>query len=418
LDSNNQLVARAKSRIVFIDVLRAYAILMMLQGHFVDTFLADIYRSQDSPLYVLWAFMRGMTAPIFFTVTGLVFIYLLLRDGRPLKDNKRVKKGLRRGVQLVGIGYLLKLNLFGLLIGQIYPWAWTIDVLQIIGIALLSLVGIVALREKVGGSLALLMLFFGVGTFFMDPFFTENSWAHLPRVFAHYLTRDFGSSFTVVPWIGFAFFGGALGAVLSQRPKLAFTHWFPALLLAFGITLTVGSYQMLVNLYELTGWAYLPVLFNNHYLFWRLGHVFVIIPLFMWVVPRLQVVPALVTKVGSETLTIYGAHYVVLYGTWLGLGLSQVIGPRSLDPLTVTAGALTFVISAVFMIAHIEVIREWVYVTVPTWFRTQYRRLNVWYYRELPRQLAFLQERWESLVDLLSSWILPLAQVFSSRRRD
>ncbi|PSR14363.1 MAG: hypothetical protein DA408_19025 [Bacteroidetes bacterium] len=418
MESNNQLVARNKSRIVFIDVLRAYAILMMLQGHFVDTFLATAFRSPDSPLYVLWAFMRGMTAPIFFTVTGLVFTYLLLRDGRPLKENKRVKKGLRRGVQLVGIGYLLKLNFFGLLIGQIYPWVWTIDVLHIIGIALLSLIGVVALREKIGASLPLLMLAFGVGTFFMDPFFTENSWAHLPRVFANYLTRDFGSSFTIVPWIGFAFFGGALGAVLSHRPNLAFTNWFPALLLAFGITLTVGSYQLLVNLYELTGWSYLAVLFKNHYLFWRLGHVFIVIPLFMWVVPRLPVIPALVTKIGSETLTIYGAHYVVLYGTWLGLGLSQIIGPRSLDPLTVAVGALTFVLSAVFMIVHIEVIREWVYVTVPAWFRTQYRRLNVWYYRELPKQLAFLQERWETLADLLSSWLLPLAQVFSSRNKD
>ena len=85
--------AAKPGRIVFIDILRAYAILMMLKGHFVDTLLAESYRSPESSLFHLWSFMRGMTAPIFFTVTGLVFIFLLLRDGRPIGKNERVKKG-------------------------------------------------------------------------------------------------------------------------------------------------------------------------------------------------------------------------------------------------------------------------------------------------------------------------------------
>jgi uncharacterized membrane protein len=79
----------SKRRIVFIDALRAYAILMMLQGHFTDTMLAVEYRDPANFLYGLWYFMRGLTAPIFFFSTGLVFIYLLLKDGRPLSENIR-----------------------------------------------------------------------------------------------------------------------------------------------------------------------------------------------------------------------------------------------------------------------------------------------------------------------------------------
>ncbi len=60
-----------KDRLQFIDAIRAYAILMMLQGHFVDTMLAYRYRDLENALYSTWFFMRGMTAPIFFTVTGL-----------------------------------------------------------------------------------------------------------------------------------------------------------------------------------------------------------------------------------------------------------------------------------------------------------------------------------------------------------
>ena len=142
---------------------------MMLQGHFVDTLLASNYRNPESTIYYLWSFMRGMTAPIFFTVTGLVFIFLLLRDGRPLMENKRVKKGLTRGLFLLYIGYLLKINFPALLTGYISPWVWTIDVLHVIGLALIGLIAVCAIREVVGGSLALWMLFFGAATFLIDP---------------------------------------------------------------------------------------------------------------------------------------------------------------------------------------------------------------------------------------------------------
>lgn len=378
----------------------------MLQGHFVDTLLAPTYRNAESSVYYLWSFMRGMTAPIFFTVTGLVFCYLLLKDGRPLHENTRVRKGLRRGLYLVGVGYFLKICFPALLIGQISPWVWTIDVLHIIGLALIGLIGVYWLKERIGGSLAIWMLAFGAGTFLVDPYFTENTWEHTPRFLANYLTRDFGSNFTVVPWLGFSFFGGALGYILSKRPQLAFSTWFPALIMALGFTLHFGSWQMLVNLHALTGWDYLSILFNNNYLFWRLGHVFIAMSLFMWIIPRIGKIPPLISKVGGETLTIYGVHYVILYGTWLGVGLSQIIGYRTLAPWPCTVGAIVFVLAHVLLIYRIEWVRNWVYDHLPALFRRQYRQLRVWYYREWPQlrsklvvQMRLLASRWQSFLN-------------------
>ena len=405
-------------RIVFIDVLRAYAILMMLQGHFVDTLLAEQFRNPDSTLYYVWSFMRGMTAPIFFTVTGLVFVFLLLRDGRPMRENTRMKKGLRRGVFLLYVGYLLKVNFPALLVGYLSPWIWAIDVLHIIGLALIGLITLCALRELVGGSLFIWMIVFGAGTFLIDPFFTENSWAETPRFFANFLTRDFGSNFTVVPWLGFAFFGGAIGAIINKRPNWAFSHWLPILLLAFGFTLTVGSWQMLVNLYELTGWEYLPVLFNNNYLFWRLGHVFIVMALFMWGIPRLGKMPYLVTKIGSETLTIYGVHYVILYGTWLGVGLSQIIGYRTMSPIACIIGAALFVFAHIMLIKHIEFFRKIWYVQLPTYLKRQYRRALVWWKREWPRQRGELLLQWQGWLAGAPNWLLPLVRVMSRKTKD
>ena len=80
-------------RIVFLDVVRAFAILMMLQGHFVDTMLDPAYRDNSNWIYYSWSFMRGITAPVFFSVPVWVFTYLLTRKAkawRRMKDYTKV----------------------------------------------------------------------------------------------------------------------------------------------------------------------------------------------------------------------------------------------------------------------------------------------------------------------------------------
>ncbi|HMQ60531.1 MAG TPA: heparan-alpha-glucosaminide N-acetyltransferase domain-containing protein [Flavilitoribacter sp.] len=222
------------ARIQFIDVLRAFAILMMLQGHFVDTTLAEQFRNPDHPVYSAWYFMRGLTAPIFFTTTGLVFVFLLLKDGRPLGENVRVRKGIRRGFMLLFWGYFLKINLFAVLSGRLYGWYFTVDVLHCIGIALLILIGVFALSRKIRMPFWILLSLLSFFAFFIDPTFKAADWSALPQPIANLFTLDYGSVFTPVPWVGYTLFGGLMGYVLHVRPKLAFTHLFPLALLVTG----------------------------------------------------------------------------------------------------------------------------------------------------------------------------------------
>jgi len=92
------------NRLHFIDAVRAFAILMMLQGHFIDTLLAVNFRDQNDIAYNIWSYFRGITAPTFFTISGLVFTYLLLRAYAKGNDKPRIKKGLTRGFVLIAIG--------------------------------------------------------------------------------------------------------------------------------------------------------------------------------------------------------------------------------------------------------------------------------------------------------------------------
>ena len=144
-------VIKPIARVQFIDFGRSLAICMMLQGHFIsmsymnyDVYMAEIFKHGHSSnlLFNAWGFMRGLTAPLFFTISGTVFSYLLHLQIQ--KDQsisfwklKRVQKGLKRGCMLLLVGYIIQINLkyFGYYLhGHVNPHFFTFHVLQCIGL--------------------------------------------------------------------------------------------------------------------------------------------------------------------------------------------------------------------------------------------------------------------------------------------
>lgn len=348
---------RLNKRLVFIDVLRAYAILMMLQGHFTDTLLAVDYRDLSHPVFATWHFMRGMTAPIFFFASGLIFTYLLLKDNRPWRENERVRKGVNRGLSLLAIGLLLKVNILALFVGYISPHVYTLDVLHNIGMALLVLIGLYVAHQQLRVPFWPLLLVGGLLFFFISPSFATIDYSEWPRVLAHFFTREYGSVFTPFPWIGYTLLGGTVGYLLHKRSQWAFGHVLPLVFVALGLFLSYFATYPPQLLYNLTGWENFRALTENHTLIWRLGHVLIVVAIFMWGVARLPRVPALLPKIGSETLTIYGVHYILLYGTWLGVGIAQIVGRESLDPWACLFGALLFELFFITLIIYIDEVR-------------------------------------------------------------
>ncbi len=87
------------SRIIFLDLLRAFAVIAMIQGHTVDILLRQSYRGKDSFIYYLWNFNRGLTAPIFLFTADCVFTFIFRNKKLPFTENPRVKKGLIRGTE-------------------------------------------------------------------------------------------------------------------------------------------------------------------------------------------------------------------------------------------------------------------------------------------------------------------------------
>src|SRR5262245_51893284 len=140
-------------RVVFLDLLRALAVVMMIVGHTIDALLLDEYRNYDYLSFKLWQFTRGMTAPIFLLTAGTVFVYLLRSTALPLRDNPRVTKGVKRALLLIALGYLLRfpspfaVGVFSALDEQ-WRAFWIVDVLHLIGVGILLLLFGAFLSEK------------------------------------------------------------------------------------------------------------------------------------------------------------------------------------------------------------------------------------------------------------------------------
>ena len=173
-----------KARLYFLDAIRAWAILMMLQGHFIDGLLENSFRDDSNLLFSTWKYFRGITAPVFFTVSGFIFTFLLIKSPQTGWDNPRVKKGIRRGIELLAIGYLLRMNLFGLLKGEVYDSFYLVDVLHCIGLSLLAIVGVYLLTvKKAKWIFPSLLIAITMVLFLFEPLYKPSTFEFLPQMY-------------------------------------------------------------------------------------------------------------------------------------------------------------------------------------------------------------------------------------------
>ena len=143
--------------------MRAFAVIMMIQGHTIDTFLADEYRTMDSIFYSIWYTLRGFTAPIFMFTAGLIFTYLLKIDNFSFSSNPRIIKGLKRGMTLIFIGYLLRYpsyKIFDFSFVSKNQWTtfFTVDALHLIGFGLLFIISFIFISKRVHLNLNLILV--------------------------------------------------------------------------------------------------------------------------------------------------------------------------------------------------------------------------------------------------------------------
>ena len=218
-------------RLGFIDAGRSIAIIMMLQGHFVSmTFKNYLPMEQacrtsgfsGSYFFDIWVRLRGFTAPLFFTITGVVFVYLLTKKTEdPFWRQVRVKKGIKRGLFVIFWGYLLQLNYRSIdiyMAGRVNSRFYLFHVLQSIGVGILVLVLIYGLARLIKiKRLHIVLTICTLLIFYITPF-VRGTEGYFPKGVHEVIQNMFNgpnSGFSLFPWLGYVMFGGAYRGLSS-----------------------------------------------------------------------------------------------------------------------------------------------------------------------------------------------------------
>ena len=346
-----------KPRLRFIDIGRSIAIILMLQGHFISLTFED-YREQLTLLrqtgtsgnifFDWWCHLRGFTAPLFFTITGVVFVYLLLgnQDEKYFKQI-RVRKGFKRAISIIVWGYALQLNFKNIsyyLSGNINDRFFAFHVLQSIGFGILILLLLYGfyriINKRIQFSWILLVLGFAV--FLIQPLINSYGNTHIPAkapMFIQNLIHGPNSIFPLTPWVGFVFFGGALGAIIREKSDQLKQKWFPVKFAALGL-IVWGMGTLILYIFSHLG-------FDMHfmsvvYLFHQVMEVTLLIAVLMYVERLFKQRDTMFMRMGQNTLIIYILHVILLYGAIIGIGIRTYI-QKSLTFGEAIFGAVVFI---------------------------------------------------------------------------
>jgi uncharacterized membrane protein len=348
-----------KNRIIFIDLLRAFAVLQMVQGHTVDVLLSNDYRNLDSTVFSIWFFLRGMTAPIFLFTSGTVFTYLLRLAKEPFMQNPRVKKGIFRFFLLVSLGYLIRFPSFDIFdYSLVTPLQWSIffavDVLQLIGFGILFILIFAFISEKIGNKDNLVFSSAAIFFFVLWPVVAQIPWSdYMPIPIAGYLYQKHGSLFPLFPWVGFLFTGAMLGSYLAKHPAIFKTTQFSIKLAVWG-TLLIFVFAVL---------KYIEISTENvtikdwtdsiGLLFLRVGFVLVLNSAVSFISLSLNSIPKLFMLIGRNTLLIYVVHLIVLFGSAWTPGL-VILFDKKLDVWNTIGAAFIMIVTMTLMVIVIH----------------------------------------------------------------
>ncbi len=321
--------SKATSRLQFLDWVRGFATVIMLQGHTYHSLLRQDLRTSST--FILSDFLGGMPSAVFLFLTGVTLAFLMdSRERQGASAGQRVMASLRRSGYILGLAFLVRLQLW------VFAWpgsAWTdllrVDVLNCMGLALavLSLMAVFRTVERVR-----LCAIVGVAIAVASPLVSQIDWSGVPPLVKDYIAPDY-LAFGFFPWGAFVAFGLSLGSLIRvvTHEQLERAMQWAALA---GCALIACS-QQLSNLPSLYGksefWLNSPFM-----ILIKLGVILLMVAFaFVWNKHTAENW-SWVRQLGTTSLLVYWVHIELIYGRWLGFWHSNL----SIAQCTVAAAAI------------------------------------------------------------------------------
>jgi uncharacterized membrane protein len=335
--------------VIFIDLARALAVVLMLYGHTIDALLAPSYRT--GTWYSIWLFQRGLTSSLFLLLSGFAFS---IATSRHWTSHTRLSPAFwartRRFVVLILLGYGLHFPM-GRFVDL--PWAtdpqWTafltVDVLQLIGVTFIG-VQLLALATRSRNAFGVAALVLMAVIVVASPFvWTLAPGLPLPRGVAAYLFPLQGMLlplFPLFPWSAFILCGVGLGQLYARWGGARLTTYANMALLLPGLALlavSVGLRQPAAARWWSGTGASIPLEFAM-----RAGTCLVLLAAIAHASGKVMRLPHVFSAMAQETLVIYFVHLCLVYGSVWNSGLWQLYQQR-LGPVETATFVLLLIAS-------------------------------------------------------------------------
>ncbi len=326
-------------RLEFIDLLRGWAVIVMIETHVVNATLAP---ELTSAAWFQWVkFVNGLVAPSFLFASGLAYAVTTRRKiGDYLSFGPPLFKQIRRLLFVVMIGYLMHLPKFNFLqiINETTEGDWRTffqaDVLQCIGVSLLLIQGLLlVLKEE--RRLYFTVLGLSVVIIFVTPVMWGIDFHQiLPWWIAGYMNgihfKHF-PGFPLFPWVAFLFAGAVFGYFyLKSRDSSASGSRYSEPVMMRRSLLVAPLMLGFAVLIEPVAARLYPVydywLFSPTFVLLRLAIVIVLCALMFFYERRFGVSGrSAVTLIGRESLLVYAVHLFLIYGNFGPFNFSKSV---------------------------------------------------------------------------------------------
>ncbi|MCI0413235.1 DUF1624 domain-containing protein [bacterium] len=317
-------------RLLFIDMFRGLAVLVMIEGHVFNSTILPALRPTKQFHYL--DLLHGMIAPSFIFISGFAFALGLERKWDSfLRFEKPFWMQVRRLLFVLAVAYWLHLPAwsFQTLLHSTRETIYYFlrcDVLQLIALSLLfSLLLCVILRNQKLVVFSLLIL--ALIIVFVTPFvYYVDPRLYFPFPLSDYINALHGALFPLFPWAAYSFAGTCLCWIYLRVQNTDKEKRLFAVLAITGIILFIGAFILFY-----APWQYYkyvdPARSSPRHFMMKIGFILFTLACIWYYEQKQKPEKSILNKVGQESLLVYGLHLVLVYGaSFMPHHLSKDVG--------------------------------------------------------------------------------------------
>ena len=308
-------MSKEKSRFLFVDLLRGWALLVMIEVHVFNVFLLPELKSTS--WFNVLNFINGLVAPSFLFISGFAFAISTRGKTSDLrKFDYAFWKKLGRILLIILAGYSLHLPILSLRrLMHFYSKEtlisfYNVDVLQCIGIGLLFLflLKLIIKSDKIYN--IILFVCFVLSVFLSPLVWRTDLTLYMNIPLANYFNSMNGSFFPVFPWIGFLLAGAVCCKFYIEARENDKEKNIIIIFVISGLILAIIGHIFIspsLNIYTCEHKA------NPFFFIQRLGYVLCLLGACWYYIELRKTKTSFVIEVGRESLIVYWLHLQLIY---------------------------------------------------------------------------------------------------------